>query len=219
MQATQRTVQPISQEEYLATERQEREKHEWYQGECFAMAGGTRWHNMLSGRIFSALVQHLDSTPCTPYMADLRLHIETHHHYVYPDVMVVCEEEVYIADDMVNDATVIIEILSPSTESYDRGRKFLHYQSLPSLREYILISQHTVQVESYRRRQDEKWEYERLTQPSNILTIAIINYIRSLWKSYTVQFLSKTQRVEYDYFKNTTLCPVYSEDWRAIDKE
>ena len=139
MQAVQHTHQSISQEEYLATERQQLEKHEWYQGECFAMAGGTRWHNIVSTRILSALVQHLEGTACTPYMADLRLYIETHQHYVYPDILVVCDETAYIAEDMVNDATIIIEILSPGTESYDRGRKFLHYQSLPSLREYVLV--------------------------------------------------------------------------------
>ncbi len=175
MQAAQQTRQSIPQEEYLATERQQQEKHEWYQGDCFAMAGGSRWHNILSGRIFSALVQHLDGEACTPYMADLRLHIEAHHHYVYPDVMVVCDEVAYVADDMVNDATIIIEILSPSTESYDRGRKFLHYQSLPSLRKYILVSQNVMQVEAYRRRQDGKWEYERLTQGSDSLTLETIN--------------------------------------------
>ncbi len=178
--AAHRTIQPIPQDTYLETERQRREKREWYRGECFAMAGGSRWHNILSGRILSALVQHLDGEVCIPYMAGLRLHIETHNHYVYPDVMVVCDEKAYIADDMVNDATVIIEILSPGTESYDRGRKFLHYQSLPSLREYILVSQNAIQAEVYRRKQDGKWEYERLTKGSDSLILETINYTFTL---------------------------------------
>lgn len=184
MQAVQQTTQPISQEDYLATERQQQEKHEWYQEECFAMAGGTRWHNLLSSRMLSALVQHLDGKACTPYMADLRLYIETHQHYIYPDILVVCDEVAYIADDMVNDATIIIEILSPGTEAYDRGRKFLHYQSLPSLREYVLVSQHTIQVESYRRKQDGKWEYERLTHPSDHLVLETIHYTLTLEALY-----------------------------------
>lgn len=142
----------LPQEEYLASERTSQEKSEWYQGECFAMAGGTRWHNLLAGKLYTAFVRHLAGNSCTPYMADVRLYIETHQHYVYPDVMVVCNEDAYIADDMVNDATIIIEVLSPTTESYDRGLKFLHYQSLSSLCEYVLISQQTIQVEIFRRK-------------------------------------------------------------------
>ncbi len=184
MYAVQRVQQAISEEEYLATERQQQDKHEWYQGESFAMAGGSRWHNLLSTRILSALVPHLEGTPCTPYMADLRLYIETHHHYVYPDILVVCDEIAYIAEDMVNDAAVIFEILSPGTESYDRGRKFLHYQSLPSLREYVLISQTIMQVEVYRRKQDGKWEYERLTEPTAQLRLTALDYVMTLEHLY-----------------------------------
>ena len=184
MQAVQQIRQTISEEEYLVKERQQQEKHEWYRGECFAMAGGTRWHNMLALRIVSTLASHLNGKPCTPYMSDFRLYIETQHHYVYPDVLVVCDESAYIADDMANDATIIIEILSPSTEVYDRGRKFLHYQSLPSLREYVLVSQQTTQVEIYRRKEDGKWEYERLTLPSDVLIFATIEYRLTLENLY-----------------------------------
>ncbi len=175
MQAVRKAEMFIPQEEYLATERASQEKHEWYQGECFAMAGGTRWHNMLAGKLYSAFVQRLAKNKCTPYMTDFRLFIETQQHYVYPDVMVVCDEKAYIADDMANDATIIIEILSPSTETYDRGRKFLHYQSLPSLREYILISQQAIQVEIFRRKSHGKWEYECLTNEADILTFEAID--------------------------------------------
>jgi Uma2 family endonuclease len=90
MQAAEQLL--ITEEEYLTVERQQDEKHEWYQGECFAMAGGTRWHNILASRILAELVRHLDGKTCTPYMADLRLRIEAHRHYVYPDVMVICNE-------------------------------------------------------------------------------------------------------------------------------
>ena len=175
MQAAEQRQQFITEDEYLTSERQQEEKHEWYQGECFAMAGGTRWHNLLSTRIISALTQHLDGKSCTPYMADFRLFIETHHHYVYPDIMVVCDEAAYIADDMVDDAVLVLEVLSPGTESYDRGRKFLHYQSIPSLREYVLVSQAAMQVEIYRRREDGKWEYERLIRPLDVLVFETVD--------------------------------------------
>lgn len=184
MQAAQQHQPFISKEEYLSAERQHEEKNEWYQGECFAMAGGTRWHNILSSRIIAALVRHLDGRPCTPYMADFRLSIETHQHYVYPDIMVVCKEAAYIADDMVNDADIIIEVLSKGTESYDRGKKFLHYQSVPSLREYVLVNQYAMQVEIYRRKQNGKWEYERLTRPSDALLFETIDCVISLENLY-----------------------------------
>jgi Uma2 family endonuclease len=176
MQTAHQTQSFIPEEEYLAGERTAQEKHEWYQGECFAMAGGTRWHNLLAGRVYAAFMQHLAGDPCTPYMADFRLHIEAHQHYVYPDVMVICDDAAYLADDMVNDAAIIIEVLSRSTESYDRGRKFLHYQSLPSLQEYVLISQDKVQVEIYCRKSSARWEYERLTRRSDILLFKTIDY-------------------------------------------
>lgn len=174
----------ITEEEYLFNERHAAERNEFYNGECFAMAGASRWHNILSGRIFSALVRHLDGKSCTPYMADMRLYLETHRHYVYPDILIICEEKAYIADDMVNDAAVIIEVLSPSTELYDRGRKFLHYQSLPSLREYVLISQKIMQIEIFHRRERYKWEYERLNQPDELLSFEIIQFSIRLAELY-----------------------------------
>jgi Uma2 family endonuclease len=174
----------MTEEDYLSYERQAKQRNEFYNGECFAMAGASRWHNILSGRIFSALFRHLDGKSCTPYMADMRLYLETHQHYVYPDVLVVCEEKAYIADDMVNDASVIIEVLSPSTELYDRGRKFLHYQSLPSLQEYVLFSQEVMQVEIFHRRERYKWEYERLNQPDDMLFIEILQFSITLAELY-----------------------------------
>ncbi len=184
MPIPQRKQEFITEDSYLLQERQAAERHEFDAGEILAMAGGTRWHNLLAGRFFSALLRHLDGKPCTPYMADMRLYIETHHHYVYPDVMVVCREDAYIADDMVNDATVVAEILSPGTEAYDRGRKFLHYQSLPSLREYALISQSAMQVEIFRRGEERKWQYERLEQPTEVLSLENLQFMITLAELY-----------------------------------
>jgi len=180
----QKFMEIITAGEYLSLERQAEEKNEFYQGECMAMAGGSRWHNRLAGQIFAALVHHLDGKPCTPFMADMRLCIEAHQHYVYPDVLVVCLEEAYIADDMVKDATVIIEVLSPSTESYDRGRKFLHYQSLTSFREYVLITQNVMQAEVFRRGEKHKWEYERLNEPTDVVNLETIQFSITLAELY-----------------------------------
>lgn len=176
----------MTDDEYLSLERQATEKSEFYQGECFAMAGASRWHNLLTGRIFAALLNHLEGKDCTPYVADMRLHIKAHRHYVYPDVVVVCNEQAYVEDDMIDDATIIIEVLSDTTELYDRGRKFLHYQSLPSFQEYILISQNTMQVEIFRRGEQNKWEYERAYNATESLLINTLGFsitLADLYKS------------------------------------
>jgi len=192
MAVPQRISATITEEDYLSNERQALERSEFDDGTYVAMAGGTRWHNLLAGWMFSALLGHLDGKPCTPYMADLRLYIEAHRHYVYPDVVVVCQEQAYIAEDMVNDATVIIEVLSPRTEAYDRGRKFLHYQSLPSLREYVLISQEMMQVEVFRRGDQRKWEYECLEQPTDVLSLETVQFTITLAELYkAVRFVEK----------------------------
>lgn len=174
----------MTDEEYLSIERQATEKSEFYQGECFAMAGASRWHNLLTGRMFAALLNHLEESECTPYMADMRLHVKAHRHYVYPDVVVVCQEQAYVDDDMIDDATVIIEVLSATTELYDRGRKFLHYQSLPSFQEYVLISQNTMQVEIFSRGEMNKWEYERLTQATKSLFLKTLQFSITLAELY-----------------------------------
>ena len=179
----------MTAEEYLAMERQAVEKHEFYQGECFAMAGASRRHNILSGNSFGVLRNHLLAKPCQPYMVDMRLRIDAHEHYVYPDVLVVCDEKAYVEEDICNDATVIVEVLSPSTESYDRGQKFLHYQSLPSLQEYVLISQEILQVEVYHRRaQEQDWIYQALSQPEDRLALSSLDFscrLADLYESMT----------------------------------
>ena len=179
----------MTAEEYLARERQAEEKSEFYQGECFAMAGASRRHNLLSVNILRHLANHLASKPCQPYVADMRLYIEAHEHYVYPDVLVVCDEKAYVDEENCKDATVIVEVLSPSTETYDRGLKFLHYQSLPSLQEYVLISQEVLQVEVYHRRiQKQDWIYQALSQPEDALVLSSIDFscrLAELYESIT----------------------------------
>ncbi|MCP4137336.1 MAG: Uma2 family endonuclease [bacterium] len=174
----------MTEEEYLDVERKALEKSEYYRGECFAMAGASRRHNVLTRNTIRLLGNHLANKPCEPYVADMRLKIETHKHYVYPDIMVVCDEKAYINEDMVNDAAAIVEVLSPSTEQYDRGQKFLHYQSLPSLKEYVLISQETMQVEIYQRRDDGKWIYQVLAEPDEQLILPSIDFSCSLKELY-----------------------------------
>lgn len=175
----------MTAEEYLKIERQAATKSEFYNGECFAMSGASRRHNILAGNGFGILRNHLLGKPCQPYMADMRLNIEVYAHYVYPDVFVVCGEAAYVEEDLCNDATVIVEVLSPSTENYDRGLKFLHYQSLPSLQEYVLISQEAMQVEIYHRRVEEHdWIYQALCEPEALLKLTSLDFVCPLENLY-----------------------------------
>ncbi len=144
------------------------------------MAGASRNHNHLAGDFYRFLGNTLINHPCEPFISDMRLHIERRDHYVYPDVMVVCDEKAHIDTDMVNDATVLVEVLSPSTERYDRGRKFLHYQSLPSLQAYLLISQDLPLVEIFQRKAFGHWDYQRLENPDDRVILDVIGSSCSL---------------------------------------
>jgi Uma2 family endonuclease len=147
--------------EYLACERKAEFKSEYFAGEVFAMAGAGQRHNLIAANILRVLGNQLLERPCNVYPSDMRVKIGKINKYTYPDIVVACDVEQF--EDEQNDTllnpVVIIEILSESTEAYDRGKKFEHYQSLESLREYLLISQDPYRVEQYVRRDDRTWTY------------------------------------------------------------
>src|SRR5689334_5798251 len=130
-------------EEYLAMERASEEKHEFLDGEIYLMSGASRNHNRVTANTIITLGNQLYERPCSVYPSDIRVKISDFGQYTYPNVSVVCDPE-HIEDsdqDTLLNPVVIIEVLSPSTESYDRGKKFQHYRTLDSLQEYILIAQ------------------------------------------------------------------------------
>ncbi len=145
--------------EYLAMERAATNKHEFFQGEIVEMPGATRKHNLITLNVGSALRAELRDRPGEVYVADMRVLVQSTGLYTYPDVVVVCEEPRFEDDefDVLLNPTLIVEVLSPSTESYDRGRKARNYRSIPSLQEYILISQEVAVLERWIRRGDD-WE-------------------------------------------------------------
>ena len=146
----------ISPEEYLALERQAETKSEYLDGEIFAMTGASRKHNRLSVNLTVALDSQLRDKGCEVYANQMRVKVSVTGLYTYPDVIVVCGEPQFEdaeVDTLLN-PTLIIEVLSKSTEDYDRGTKFLHYRALPSLREYILIAQNRIHVEHHLRQND-----------------------------------------------------------------
>ena len=129
-------------EEYLALERQAQYKSEYYAGEIFAMAGASRWHNLIVTNVLRELSLQLKGRPCTTYPSAMRVKISPTGLYTYPDVTVVCGAARFedTQQDTLLNPTLIVEVLSESTEAYDRGGKFAHYRKLNSLLEYVLIT-------------------------------------------------------------------------------
>jgi Uma2 family endonuclease len=149
----------LSPEEYLALERRSEEKHEYLDGEMFAMTGASRRHNLIALNIAASLHSQLADRPCEPYMGDMRIRVAATGLYTYPDVVVVCGEP-QLADDSFDtllNPTLIVEVISPSTEGYDRGKKFAHYRTIESLAEIVLVSQERVEVERYSRQPEGGW--------------------------------------------------------------
>ena len=146
-------------DEYLTRERTSQTKSEFYAGQIFAMFGGTPIHNTIVGNIFATSRNRLRGTPCRPFNSDQRIRIQTCGLATYPDVSIVCGElELDSQDvDAIVNPRVICEVLSKSTESYDRGKKFDFYRQIDSLREYVLISQEEAQVECFTKQFNGDW--------------------------------------------------------------
>ncbi len=146
-------------EEYLLKERKAEFKSELRDGLIIAMPGASRHHCHISGNIFGELYIQLKSSHCEVFINDMRVRIPKKLTYTYPDVVVVCDEPLFEDDhvDTLLNPTVIFEVLSPSTEHYDKNEKFLAYQTIESLQEYILVSQDEVKIEQYVRKND-KWD-------------------------------------------------------------
>jgi Uma2 family endonuclease len=151
----------LTPEQYLEIERKAEFKSEYYQGEMFAMAGARWAHNLILLNLASELRQQLRSRPCSVTSSDMRVRVNAKGLYTYPDVVVVCGEPQFLDErrDTLLNPTLIVEVLSESTEQYDRGRKFEHYRPLESLAEYLLVSSERVSVERYTRQPDGSWNY------------------------------------------------------------
>jgi Uma2 family endonuclease len=162
-------------EEYLVLERKSQTRNEYHDGDIFAMAGASRAHNLIAGNLNREIGNQILDRPCESYVSDMRVWIEATGLFTYPDVVVVCGEPGFQdseLDTLVN-PTVIAEVLSPSTEAYDRGIKFGHYRRIPSLREYVLIAQDRMLVERYTRQADD-WLLSELNHPDQLLRLESI---------------------------------------------
>lgn len=189
----------FTEEEYLQMERQSSDKHEFYKGEIFvmpghgdllAMSGAAQNHNEIFTNLFVEMGTQLRGKPCRPYGSDMRLNIPENTLYTYTDIAIYCKPPVDTPDDdNAKDPTVIIEILSPSTKSYDRGDKFNLYRDIKSLKEYILIDSQSVSVEAFRINDSGHWELEE------IKTLAGTLHFKSVAFSITLALIYEETKI------------------------
>jgi Uma2 family endonuclease len=148
---------PFTAQNFLDWERQQPNKHEFVQGETFAMAGASDAHVTVRGNVFASLKAHLRGTPCRAYIADMKVQVESADAFFYPDVMVTCSATDAQRPDAKHEPTLVLEVLSPTTAAYDRGLKFEYYRTLPTLQEYVLIDPERHSVEVFRRNEANQW--------------------------------------------------------------
>jgi Uma2 family endonuclease len=159
MVAAQELSPRFTPQEYFAWEEQQEVKHEYFDGEVFAMSGGTVNHGRIGGRIFSLIDDRLsESDKCIALNSDVKIKIQASEKYVYPDASATCDERDRQTTQFISHPSLIVEVLFPSTEAYDRGKKFKLYQRSTSLIEYVLVSAEEIEIEVFRKNERSKWE-------------------------------------------------------------
>ena len=176
----------LSVEEYLQFEKASRDKHEYFKGEIFAMAGAGARHNVIFSNFFISVGIQLKGKPCKPYGSDLRIHIPENSLFTYPDISIICGEIIpsKVDADTAVQPTVIIEILSPSTRNYDQGIKFRLYREIPTLKEFITIDSESIGIEAYRINSQGNWELKDYRSIDETLTIPSVGLSLSLKEIY-----------------------------------
>lgn len=166
----------LTEEEYLAIERRADFRSEYYAGEMFAMSGASRRHNRIVSNLVITLGLQLRDGPCNVYSTDLRVKVTNTGLYTYPDVVVTCGEERFAdqENDVLLNPLVLIEVLSDSTEAYDRGKKFENYRSIESLKEYLLVSQNSHRIEQFVKQNEKSWLYSEVHEPGESIRIQSI---------------------------------------------
>ena len=184
--------QKMSIEEYLAFENGASEKHEYYQGEVFAMSGAKLTHNEIVMNTATTVKQFLKGKTCKPYNSDQRIYIEKNTLFTYPDISIFCNGVITLNNDEMNavNPSVIIEVLSPGTKDYNRGMKFKLYRDIDSLNEYILIDSESINVEAFAINPNGFWElreYKNIHETLFIQTIQMEIPVSSLYEGTKLQ--------------------------------
>lgn len=149
----------VTPEDYLEIDRRSDARHEYLDGQVYAMSGASRAHNRIALNLAKALDDTLEARGCDVFIGDVRVLVSETGLYTYPDLVVTCGGARFTGElpDTLENPVVIVEILSPSTEAYDRGAKFGHYRRIPTLREYVLVAQDSRRVERFVRSDPEEW--------------------------------------------------------------
>ena len=186
----------ISEQDYLTGELQSEVRHEFIDGEVYAMAGAHKDHNRIAGEVFRILANHLQDNPCQPYASDMKVKVDKS--FFYPDVMVDCsgKEEDYYTEF----PTIIVEVLSKSTRQHDKTFKRQAYFQIPSLQEYILIEQDFVEIERWYKTQDNHWEQsvhylgDDITFASLNLTVTVEDIYRRVKNADMLEWLARKEQ-------------------------
>jgi len=184
----------LSFEDWLAIERAATDQRsEYVGGDIFAMAGGTEEHNLIVLNVGAELRNQLKEKPCRVYPSDMKVRIASDDVGTYPDVMVICGERQFFGErrDVVTNPTLIVEVLSDSSEAYDRGDKFRHYRNLPSLQGYLPLSQYRIQAELFLRQPDGTWSLSSYQDPSEAVPLRVVDAELSLAEVYDKVELSR----------------------------
>ena len=179
-------------EEYLALEETSEDKNEYRQGEIIPMVGATTNHNQIAGNFYRRFPLTINNQDYYTYMETVRLWLSDYSIYTYPDVMVIQGQPLYQGNSQSNviNPLIIVEVLSNSTQAYDRGDKFKFYRSLPTFQEYILIEQSSYSVERYYKQKDDQWLIDFVTGENAVLQLVSVDWQISLQDLY--------QRVNFD---------------------
>jgi Uma2 family endonuclease len=170
----------LTPEAYLQLEESSPIKHEYIDGEIYAMAGASDANITIAGNLFANLRNHVRGSDCRVYISDMKTQIESLNRYFYPDLMVTCDQRDQETSTYKRFPKLIVEVLSPSTAAFDRGDKFADYQHLESLQEYVLINTHLQRVECYRRQGKGLWSVQFFREPDLTFELCSVGYKGSL---------------------------------------
>ncbi|MDA0591017.1 MAG: Uma2 family endonuclease [Planctomycetota bacterium] len=188
--STAHSKQKMTAAEYLDWERQQVERHEFYDDEVFSQARGTRRHSLIGTNTGCVIGNLLAGDDCQVHGSDMRIEIEATGSYVYPDVSVVCPPIEGKGDDVISNPVLVVEVLSPSTEDFDRGTKFGYYRQIPSLRDYLVISQDQARIEHHFLNEGELWSLRDVEGVDEVLQLASLRHDLPLTEVYS--------KVEFD---------------------
>ncbi|MES2653623.1 MAG: Uma2 family endonuclease [Bacteroidota bacterium] len=185
--------------QYLEIERKSNTKHEYFNHEIFSMAGASDAHNEIFSNLFLQIALKLKGKSCRPYGSDKRLHIPENSLYTYPDISIYCNGLTHAQNDKDSAIlpTVLIEILSDSTQTYDRGDKFKLYRDIPTLKEYILIDSERISIEAFFRNSKNNWELQEYTDQSQKLTLKSLGidfFIHDIYEHIRIKQLVRIEK-------------------------